>query len=87
MDQTIHMPNNALLAHEILAAAEYAEQGMTASELSDMAQRGEFEGGPRQNVPTEGFHSNKRPRSCQGQSLCLDVLISTSIRRENTNGN
>ncbi|MCI9402481.1 MAG: hypothetical protein HFF04_02260 [Oscillospiraceae bacterium] len=53
--QTIHMPNNALLAHEILAAAEYAEQGMTSSELSDMAQRGEFEGGPRQNSPTEGF--------------------------------
>lgn len=53
--QTIHMPNNALLAHEILAAAEYAEQGMTASELSDMAMHGEFEGTPSQ-------YTNQRPR-------------------------
>lgn len=49
--RTIHTPNNALLAHEILAAAKYAEQGMTPSELSDMARRGAFEGEPCPNLP------------------------------------
>lgn len=60
--QTIHIPNNALLAHEILAAAEYAEQGMTISELSDMAMRGEFEGGSKPDILSEA-------NSLQGPTL------------------
>lgn len=49
---TVHVPGNALLANEIIAAAKYAEQGMSVQELSDMASRGEFEGEPYPERPS-----------------------------------
>ena len=48
--QTIHVQGNALLPSEIVMAAEQAQRGSAAQELSDMAANGAFEGGavPRQ---------------------------------------
>lgn len=43
---TIHAQGNALLASEIPAAAECAEQGMTSDQLSELAARGDFHAGP-----------------------------------------
>lgn len=43
--QTIHVPNNALLSHEIFPAAVAAEHGADVQEISDMAASGTFEGG------------------------------------------
>ena len=47
----VHMPQGIPLANEIIAAAEYAEQGLTASELSEMAYSGKFEGAPFPELP------------------------------------
>lgn len=47
---TIHAQGNALLASEIPAAAERAEQGMTSEQLSDLAARGVFHAGPTMNM-------------------------------------
>lgn len=43
---TIHVQGNALLASEIPAAAERAEQGLNSNQLSDLAARGIFQAGP-----------------------------------------
>lgn len=43
---TIHVQGNALLASEIPAAAERAEQGMTSDRLCDLAARGDFHAEP-----------------------------------------
>lgn len=44
--RVIHEPDNALLTNEIPAAAEEAERGATAKELSKLVAGGRFEDGP-----------------------------------------
>lgn len=54
--ETIHAQDNALLPNEVVMAAEQAQLGATAQELSDMAANGAFEGGtvPRHESTPDG---------------------------------
>ena len=57
----VHMAQGIPLANEIIAAAEYAERGMTAPELSEMAYSGKFESAPFPKLPSanEEKHGNQ----------------------------
>lgn len=57
--ETIHIPDNALLANEIVAAAACAEQGASVQLLSDMAKCGAFEGEPNPKLSRAEIEKNE----------------------------